>query len=52
MTEHARSVAPLGLACMASAILSGLLQGVWEMAHPILVNDTTVASAPASRTRA
>ena len=49
MTEQARSVAALGLACMVAAILSGILQGVWEMAQPILVTDTTVASAPAAQ---
>jgi hypothetical protein len=50
MTKQARSVAPLGLACMAAAILSGLLQGVWELAHPILVDDgSTFASAPAAQ---
>jgi hypothetical protein len=50
MTEQARSVAALGLACMAAAILSGILQGIWELAHPILVNDgSTFASAPATQ---
>lgn len=49
MTEQARTVAPLGLACMLAAILSGILQGVWEMTHPILTTDSIFASAPATQ---
>jgi hypothetical protein len=45
MSVQGSLVARLGLACMASAIISGILQGVWELAHPILINEATFASA-------
>jgi hypothetical protein len=45
MTDQARLVARLGWACMAAALLSGILQGLWELAHPILITDATFAAA-------
>jgi len=38
-------IARLGLLCMAAA-LSGSLKGLWELAHPILVDPHTLALAP------
>jgi len=49
MSVQARLVERLGLACMAAAILSGVLQGLWEMARPILVTADTFAVAPAAQ---
>jgi hypothetical protein len=49
MSAQGSLVARLGLACMASAIISGILQGVWELAHPILTTDATFASASAAQ---
>lgn len=34
---------------MMAAILSGILQGLWEMAHQILITDSTFASASATQ---
>jgi hypothetical protein len=34
---------------MIGAILSGILQGLWEMAHPILITDSTFAAASAAQ---
>jgi len=34
---------------MAAAVLSGILQGLWEMAHPILLSDSTFAFASATQ---
>ncbi|MFL6208016.1 MAG: hypothetical protein ACJ74W_04160 [Pyrinomonadaceae bacterium] len=45
MTDQARLVARLGFACMVAALLSGILQGLWELAHPILITDSTFAAA-------
>src|SRR5258708_27854963 len=42
-------VARLGLACMATAVLAGILQGIWERAHPILVTGGTFAAASATQ---
>lgn len=36
----------LGLSCMAAALLSGILKGVWEMSRPILVDAQTFSAAP------
>jgi hypothetical protein len=49
MNVQARLVERLGLACIVAAILSGILQGVWEMAHPILVTENTFAAASATQ---
>lgn len=49
MTDATRTVAPLALACMAAAILSGILHGLWEMAHPILITDSTFAAGSAAQ---
>ena len=38
-------IAWLGLSCMAAALLSGTLKGIWELSRPILVNPQTFASA-------
>jgi hypothetical protein len=45
MSDQKRLIERLGLACMIAAILSGVLQGLWEMAHPILVAQSTFASS-------
>jgi hypothetical protein len=47
MKIRARSVGRLGLACIGAAVLSGILQGLWEMAHPILFTENTFAAASA-----
>lgn len=39
-------VAWLGCSCMAAALLSGMLKGLWELSRPILVDPQTFASAP------
>jgi hypothetical protein len=39
-------IARLGLSCMAAALLSGILKGLWEMSRPILVDPQTFAAAP------
>jgi hypothetical protein len=49
MSVQARLVARLGLACMAATILSGIGQGLWEMAHPVLISDITFAAASAAQ---
>ena len=50
MSVRARLIARLGWACIVAAILSGVLQGVWEMAHPILTTcDTFAAASTAQR---
>lgn len=43
---QARLISVLGLSCMAAAILSGILKGLWELSRPILVDTQTFASAP------
>lgn len=45
MSDQTRLIERLGLACMIAAILSGVLQGLWEMAHPILVTESTFAAS-------
>ena len=49
MTAQRNLIPRLGLACMAAAVVSGIFQGVWEMARPILITSDTFASAPASQ---
>jgi hypothetical protein len=49
MNVQARLIARLGLACIVAAILSGILQGLWEMAHPILITENTFAAASAEQ---
>ena len=49
MNVQNRLVAGLGLACMAAAVLAGILQGLWEKAHPILVTGGTFATASATQ---
>jgi hypothetical protein len=49
MTDEARAVERLGFACMATAILTGILQGLWEIAHPVLITESTFASASAAQ---
>jgi hypothetical protein len=39
----------LGLSCMAAALLSGVLKGLWELSHPILVDALAFASASSTR---
>lgn len=45
MGAQSRLVGRLSLACMAAAILSGILQGLWERADPILITESAFASA-------
>ncbi|MBV9209412.1 MAG: hypothetical protein JOZ52_02220 [Acidobacteria bacterium] len=45
MSIQAGLVERLGLACIIAAVLSGILQGVWEMSRPILTSDSTFAMA-------
>jgi hypothetical protein len=49
MNVQARLVERLGLACIIAAILSGIFQGLWEMAHPILITENTFAAASAAQ---
>jgi hypothetical protein len=49
MNVQARLIARLGLVCIVAAILSGILQGLWEMAHPILITANTFATASAAQ---
>lgn len=44
-------IARLGFSCMAAAILSGILQGVWELSRPILIDPQTFASASPAQLR-
>ena len=39
-------IAWLGFACMAAALLSGILKGLWELSHPILNDTHTLPFAP------
>ena len=39
-------IAWLGLSCMAAALLSSVLNSIWELARPILADPQTFASAP------
>src|SRR4051812_23903727 len=45
MTNSTKSVTWMGLACMTAAVLSGILGGLWELAHPILTTAETFASS-------
>lgn len=49
MNVHVRLVGQLALACIVAAILSGILQGLWEMAHPILITESAFAAASAAQ---
>ncbi len=49
MSVEERLVARLSLTCMAAAILSGIVQGLWEMQRPILITSSTFASASAAQ---
>jgi hypothetical protein len=49
MSNSTKLVARMGLACMVAAILSGILGGLWEMAHPILTTDTFASASGAQR---
>jgi hypothetical protein len=49
MNVQTRLVGRLGLACMLAAILSGIIQGLWEMAHPILITESAFATASAAQ---
>ena len=46
MRQRGNLIAWLGLSCMAAALLSGILKGLWELSRPILVDPQTFASAP------
>ncbi len=43
--QRGNLIAELGLSCMAAALLSGILKGLWELSRPILVDPQTFASA-------
>lgn len=47
--DRAALVAKLAAACVAAAIVSGVLKGVWELARPILDSPEAFASASAGR---
>lgn len=49
MNVQTRLIERLGLACIVAALLSGVLQGIWEMAHPILTTENTFAAASAAQ---
>ncbi|MDT7541549.1 MAG: hypothetical protein QOE33_1453 [Acidobacteriota bacterium] len=49
MNVQTRLVERLGLACIVAAVLSGILQGLWEMAHPILITENAFAAASAAQ---
>jgi hypothetical protein len=44
--QRGNLIAWLGLSCMAAALLSGVLKGLWELSRPILVDPQTLAFAP------
>ncbi len=43
------SVARLGLWCMAAAVITGVFQGLWELARPVLSSPETFAAAPGAQ---
>lgn len=43
--QRGNLIAWLGLSCMAAAFLSGILQGLWELSRPILIDPQAFASA-------
>lgn len=49
MNVQTRLVERLCWACIVAAVLSGILQGLWEMAHPILLTESTFATASAAQ---
>jgi hypothetical protein len=49
MNVQARLVERLGWACIIAAVLSGILQGIWEMARPILITENTFTAASAAQ---
>ena len=46
LTQRSNLIARLGLSCMAAALLSGVLKGIWELASPILSHPEAFASVP------
>jgi hypothetical protein len=46
LTQISNLIARLGLSCMAAALLSGVLKGIWELASPILNHPQAFASVP------
>ena len=42
-------IARLGLACMTAALLSGVLNGIWELASPTFVDPQIFASSPPAK---
>ncbi len=49
LAERGDLIARLGLACMAAALLSGVLNGIWELTSPTLVDPQTFASTPPAK---
>ena len=45
LQQNPRLIAWLGFSCMAAALLSGVLKGIWELSRPILVGRQTLAFA-------
>jgi hypothetical protein len=43
--QRGNLIARLGLSCIAAALLSGILKGLWELSRPILVDPQAFASA-------
>jgi hypothetical protein len=49
LQQRQRLIAWLGFSCMAAALLSGILKGLWELSRPLLVAPQTFASAPSAQ---
>jgi hypothetical protein len=47
--DQAASARRLAWICIAAAVLSGVAQGVWEMAYPILNSEQAYAAGPLSQ---
>lgn len=46
---HSKTVARMGLACVAAALVSGVLNGLWEMTRPVMTPEEMFASASAAQ---
>jgi hypothetical protein len=49
MNVQTRLVERLCWTCIVAAVLSGILQGLWEIAHPILITESAFATASAAQ---
>lgn len=45
IVQSGNLIARLGFSCMAAALLSGVLKGLWELSHPILADPQAVSFA-------